>query len=107
MIYQTKDIDLALIDRLRDNNYSRRIKSHFLAYGTKYDFLRFFFIEAKGEKLGMFSEFNSALMISTFEGKELSDEMLEELSGFIRMLKPFSVECERKYGDKLAQLLDY
>ena len=106
MIYQTKDIDLELIARLRDNNYSRRIKSHFLAYGTKYDFLRFFFIEQKGEKLGMFSEFNSALMISTFEGREFSDEMLEELSGFIRMLKPFSVELERKYGDRLAQLLD-
>ncbi|ADU21518.1 hypothetical protein [Ruminococcus albus] len=106
MIYQTKDIDLALINRLRDNNYSRRIKSHFLAYGTKYDFLRFFFMEYKGERLGMFSEFNSALMVSTFEGKELPEEMLEELSGFVRMLKPFSVELERQYGEKLAVLLD-
>ena len=90
-IYQTKDIDLALIGKLKDNNYTRRIKSHFLAYGTQYDFLRFFVMEHKGERLGMFSEFNSALMISTFEGKELTEEMIEDLAGFVRMLKPFSV----------------
>jgi len=106
MIYQTKDIDLALITKLKDNNYTKRIKSHFLAYGTQYDFLRFFFMEYKGERLGMFSEFNSALMISTFEGKELPDEMIEELAGFVRMLKPFSVELERKYGEALAQYLE-
>lgn len=106
MIYQTKDVDIALIAKLKDNNYSRRIKSHFMAYGVEYDFLRFFFMEHKGERLGLFSEFNSAFMISTFEGKELPDEMIEELAGFVRMLKPFSVELEKKYGDKLAVLLD-
>lgn len=105
MIYQTKDIDLALIGTLRDNNYSRRIKSHFMAYGTAHDFLRFFFLEAKGQRYGMFSQFNGALMISTFEGKELPDELLEELAGFVRMLKPFSVELEKKYGDRLLGLL--
>lgn len=105
MIYQSKEIDLDLISRLKDNNYSRRIKSHFMAYGTGYDFLRFFVMEHKGERLGLFSEFNSAFMVSTFEGKSLGGEMLEELAGFTRMLKPFSVELERGFGDELLKLL--
>lgn len=105
MIYQSKDIDLDLIGKLKDNNYSRRIKSHYMAYGTDYDFLRFFVMEDRGERLGIFSEFNSAFMISTFQGRELGEEMLEELAGFTRMLKPFSVELERQYGDRIAELL--
>lgn len=106
MIYQTKNVDLALIDKLADNNYSRRIKSHFMAYGVGYDFLRFFFMEFRGEILGLFSEFNSVFMVSTFDGKHLPDEMIEELAGFVRMLKPFSVELENKYGQKLAVMLE-
>lgn len=105
MIYETKAIDLELIAALKENNYSRRIKSHFMAYGTEYDFLRFFFIDVKGEHIGMFSAFNSALMVSTFKGKEMTDEALEELAGFTRMLKPFSVELEKAYGDRLLSFL--
>ncbi len=105
MIKQTKDVDLELIAALKDNNYSRRIKSHFMAYGTEHDFLRFFLLEYKGERLGLFSEFNSALMISSFQDKEFPEELLEELAGFVRMLKPFSVELERDYGYRLLELL--
>lgn len=38
MIYETKEISSELLSGLKPNNYTRRIKSHFAAYGTGYDF---------------------------------------------------------------------
>jgi hypothetical protein len=42
MIYETKEISSELLSGLKPNNYTRRIKSHFAAYGTGYDFLHFY-----------------------------------------------------------------
>ena len=39
MIYETKEISSELLSGLKPNNYTRRIKSHFAAYGTGYDFM--------------------------------------------------------------------
>lgn len=103
MIYQTNDIDKDMLNNLKKNNYSRRIKSHFAAYGTKYEFCRFFMIEDKNP-LGVISVFNASMMISSFEGESFSDDILEEISGFIVMNKPDSVEFENVYSDRLAQL---
>ena len=33
MIYETKEISSELLSGLKPNNYTRRIKSHFAAYG--------------------------------------------------------------------------
>lgn len=105
MIYETKNISRKLLDGLKENNYTRRIKSHFIAYGTDYDFSRFFMIENEGEKLGMISVFNSSMMISSFENKTFDDRILEETAGFILMNKPSAVEFEVCYSQKLSELL--
>ena len=69
MIYETKEISSELLSGLKPNNYTRRIKSHFAAYGTGYDFLHFYAVEESGEKLGIISVFNASMMISTFKDK--------------------------------------
>ena len=104
MIYQTKSIDSELLESLKSNNYTRRIKSHFAAYGTEYDFCRFYIIEYAEEKMGVISVFNSSMMISTVKGKKLNRNILKELSGFIFMIKPMSVEFENEYAETLEKL---
>lgn len=106
MIYKTTDFDKNVLDGLKKNNYARRIKSHFAAYGTSYDFSVFFFIEDNNEKLGIISVFNSTMMICTFEGKIFSEDILKEIAGFISMNRPESVEFECEYADGLSLLLE-
>ena len=53
MINQTYSIDSALLEKLKSNHYTRRIRSHYQAYGTKYGFLRFFEILSDGIKTGL------------------------------------------------------
>ena len=105
MIYETKDINKKLLDGLKKNNYARRIKSHFAAYGTEYDFARFFIVEKNSERVGMISVFNSAMMISGFEGKTFDEDMMSEIAGFVRMNKPDTVEFECGYAPILSKLL--
>ena len=105
MIYETKELSAMLLSELKSNNYTRRIKSHFQAYGAEYDFLRFFMIEENGEHFGMLSVFNSTMMISSFMGKTFTNEILEELAGFILMNKPMQIELEGCYGKKLHKLI--
>ena len=62
MIYETKEISSELLSGLKPNNYTRRIKSHFAAYGTGYDFLHFYAVEESGEKLGIISVFNASMI---------------------------------------------
>ena len=104
MIYETKEISSELLSGLKPNNYTRRIKSHFAAYGTEYDFLHFYAVEESGEKLGIISVFNASMMISTFKDKRFDDKVLGELAGFILMNKPAAVEFEAEYSGKLAEL---
>ena len=104
MIYETKEISSELLSALKPNNYTRRIKSHFAAYGTGYDFLHFYAVEENGEKLGIISVFNASMMISTFKDKKFDDKILGELAGFILMNKPAAVEFEADYSVKLAEL---
>jgi len=106
MIYEYKNLDTKLLSELRKNNYSRRIKSHFAAYGTEYGFLRFFAVEKNKELLGLISVFNGSMMISSFEGKVFDSDVIAETAGFIRMLKPESIELEKRYADMLEPMLE-
>lgn len=106
MIYESKDIDDALLKGLKSNNYTRRIKSHFSAYGTGYDFSRFFIVEKDNEKLGVISQFNSSMMISSFEGREFDKDIISEMAGFVRMIKPEVIELENVYAQSLCDELD-
>ena len=81
MIYETKEISSELLSGLKPNNYTRRIKSHFAAYGTGYDFLHFYAVEESGKKLGIISVFNASMMISTFKDKRLTIRYWASLQG--------------------------
>ena len=106
MIFESKNISNDLLDDLKSNHYSRRIKSHFYAYGDKYDFSRFFIIEDNNEQLGIISIFNSSMMISTMKKQSLNENILGELAHFILMNKPLAVELETDYAKSLERLLE-
>ncbi len=105
MIYQVLTAENKLFDRLKPCHYTRRIKSHFLSYGVKYDFSRIFAIERKGEKIGLISVFNSTMIVSDMRGITFNDDEIEELAAFIMMNKPCSVELDPIYSDRIAPLL--
>ena len=95
MIKRTYDIDSATLDKLKQNHYTRRIKSHFQAYGTKYDFLQFFSLSRDGSDTGLICVFNSAMLISTFQDTDADEQTAEEIAAFINLNKPYSVELEQ------------
>lgn len=103
MISEIKNTDKKLLLLLKQNHYTRRIKSHFLAYGNDYDFCRFYSVECSGVLLGVISCFYSSMMISTFSDKRFNDVVLDEISDFILMNKPMSVELEKCYADHIAE----
>lgn len=105
MIYELKEPGKDILSRLSGNNYSRRIKSHYAAYGVEYDFSRFFAIDRNGDMLGLISVFNSSMMISSFEGKSFGRDIIKELSGFIGMIKPETIELEKRFADELEPML--
>ncbi len=108
MITETHDITEEILNTLEKNHYSRRIKSHFLAYGTGYDFCRFYFAKENESSLNdaVVSIFNSSMVVSVFEGHTLSDNEISELSLLISMTKPVTVELGLDYSKKLSSMID-
>lgn len=105
MITQTKDIDKELLAGLESSHYSRRIRSHFIAYGTKYDFCRFFLVKDGDDVKGLISLFNSSMVVSAFSNKVFSEQDITELSIFVNMTKPFTVELDLRYAYRLYDLV--
>ncbi len=107
MISETKDITTELLNKLGKNHYTRRIKSHFTAYGTEFDFCRFYFISenADAEKDAVVSIFNASMVTSVFEGRSLSDNEISELKTLINMTKPVTVEMSFEYSKRLKKVL--
>lgn len=105
MITETHDITEEILNTLEKNHYSRRIKSHFLAYGAGYDFCRFYYVreEEKAENDAVVSIFNSSLVVSVFENHTLSDNEIIELATLIFMTKPVTVELKADYSKKLSR----
>ena len=104
MIYQLNDLSVQTLERLAPNNYTRRIKSHFYAYSTKYDFCRFFAVDDYSSHLGLICVFNSSMMVSVFEDTELGEDTLAEIASFIVMNKPLSVEFPVQYAAALERM---
>lgn len=98
-IFSPEEIDF---DRFGRNCYSRIMKSHYLAYGTKYDFCRFFSLSADcGQAL--ICMFNSAMIVSAnFES--LDDGFLSDILTFVNMNKPERIEAERLISEKMCGL---
>lgn len=108
MISETHDITKELLNTLEKNHYTRRIKSHFLAYATGYDFCRFYFIRdnENSDNDAVISVFNSSMVLSVFEGHKLSDNEISELSTLIYMTKPITVEMDLEYSNKLKSIIN-
>ncbi|MBO5576317.1 MAG: GNAT family N-acetyltransferase [Ruminococcus sp.] len=104
MIYQLSKLSMETLERLEKNNYTRRIKSHFLAYSTRYEFCRFFAVDDYDKGCGIISVFNSSMMLSSFEGVTFDEDMLSEIASFIVMNKPYSVEFPVQYADVLERM---
>lgn len=104
MITQTLNFD-SLIPKMRGDHYSRRIRSHYQAYGGGYDFCRFFIIKDEEKEKGIIVLFNSSMLMSTLEGCTLSEGELAEVSMFISMNKPLSCELEKAYVPALLETL--
>ena len=107
MITETHDITEKLLNTLEKNHYSRRIKSHFLAYGISYDFCRFYFVRENEVSCNdaVVSIFNASMVVSVFEDHILSDDEISELATLIFMTKPVTVEIEAYYSNRLSFLI--
>lgn len=106
MIYQLNAADSSLFEKLKPSHYSRRIKSHYSAYGVKYDFSRIFVIDREGEPSGLISIFNASMVIAAMSGCKFTDEELEDISIFIHMSIPCSVEIDPIYSPCMQTLLE-
>lgn len=98
MICQIDEMNKAKLDALNHNHYSRRIRSHYQAYKTAYDFARFFEITDNGSFCGMISVFNASMMIDSSENCVFSEAVIDEIADFILINKPASVELEDMYS---------
>ena len=105
MIYQLKNAEDKLFKKLKPSHYSRRIKSHYLAYGVKYDFSRLFIVERDSEPVGIISVFNASMLITELEDIVFTENELEDIAIFIKMTKPYSVEIPSYYDDAIEPML--
>lgn len=108
MIAETHDITKELLNKLEKNHYTRRIISHYLAYGVRYDFCRFYFIRENenSQNDAVVSIFNASMVVSVFEGHKLSDSEISELSTLVYMTKPITVEMDLDYSKKLSCIIN-
>ncbi|WP_028504563.1 N-acetyltransferase [Ruminococcus sp. FC2018] len=104
MIYQLTQLDLKTLEKLSSNNYTRRIKSHFLAYSTKYEFCRFFAVDDYDKHCGIICMFNSSMIVSGFDGTAFSRDILSEIASFAVINKPLSVEFPVEYSQDLERM---
>lgn len=110
MIAETHSITKELLNTLEKNHYTRRIMSHYLAYGVSYDFCKFYFIREYENSCNdaVISIFNASMVVSLFKGHKLSDNEISELSTLIYMTKPLTVELDFVYSEKLSGIIsDY
>ena len=105
MITQINNID-GYIPLMRSDHYSRRIRSHYRAYGGEYDFCRFFLIKSDVQDIGLIVLFNSSMLMSSFKDCSLDEGQTAEVSMFISVNKPLSIELENTYVPKLLESLD-
>lgn len=77
--------EISVLPVLRDDYYSRKIRAHYKAYGTDYDFMKFYKI---GEN-AVLSKFNSGVVISSGGNFDMN-----ELMFFLETLCPSEIETD-------------
>ncbi len=101
MITLLKDLDINLINSLCNDHYKRKIKASFYAYGTKFEFCKFFLVSFE-EKSGIISLFNSSMVISFQDEFNFCDELISEIADFIHLYSPFSIESSVDFITKMS-----
>lgn len=101
MIKQLFNLEDFNVSFLKSNYYGRKLLSYLNAYGTYYDFCRFYSIQDNGVYAYMF-QINSTLVIS-------SDLPLppDEILCYISLYKPYRVEAPFYIIDALGNPKDY
>lgn len=95
--------DAAAVDRetLAVCHYGRKILTCLAAYGTSYDFCRFYAVEGGGKRAWMMLQ-NSTLLISSVQDFTHEYLLHRELSAFVEMHCPFRVEGCQSLVERLA-----
>lgn len=91
MIKQVFDIENDIVF-LEENHYAYKLLSNINAYGTSYDFCRFFKAITGEKAQAVISLFNSSMVIATVKGFYCDDEICEDIITFILMNKPDTIE---------------
>lgn len=92
-----------LLDKLSASHYSRRIKSHFCAYRTAYDFCRIYALYRNETAVCIINIFNSAAVAALIEKQILTDGETEELAGFLRLCSPGFIELPPDISCKINE----
>lgn len=90
MIRLLEEFDGRLAE-LRDSHCSRTILSHLDAYGTKFDFCRFYEIFRR-KRVGIICVFNGTATADFCEGARVTPEVRRELSEFVEFQSPNVLE---------------
>lgn len=96
-VTEPRRLDLQMLAKC---HYGRKMLSNLAAYGTEYDFCRFFVLKSRGSTAWLMLQ-NSTLLISTQEDFSGDAEAAAELSLFAEMHQPFRIEGS---GSLLPQL---
>lgn len=91
---------------LAPSHYSRKITSHYDAYGLKYDFCRFFAVISDEITLGIISVFNSSMVAEVYDGQDFNEEAIADIAFLIRVNKPKTAELSPKYTKELIKHVD-
>lgn len=105
MIKQILNNDASLFDNLTGCHYSRRIISHYDAYGVKYDFCRFFSVICDDKNIGIVSLFNSAMVVALYNSTTLNAESIADLAFLARVNKPNTIELDARFSKQLHTYL--
>ncbi len=91
MIKYVTDLDGS---SLRESHYSRLIRAHLEAYGTGFDFCRFYRILhlTGGKTLGALCVFNGSLVAELCGGVRPTGDMRREIKEFVDFLRPAAAE---------------
>lgn len=84
---------------LSDAHTSRVILSHLHAYGTSFDFCRFYGIFSKSPS-GAISLFNGACAVSVYEGCSVGGGMRRELAEFVDFTRPWIIELPERLAPR-------
>lgn len=106
MIRLLEKIDVNVFEKLNNNHYKRRVKSNFEAYGTAYDFCRFYELSQNDNLLLLISQFNSTMVVSECKGISYSDELKNDLLTLISINKPQTIEMNVVLANQIRDMMN-